>query len=123
MSGQSVLTSSRARTILRFVLVIYRISIYDKSVIRSFRSAATEMVFRQQSVRQFRSIEAVALRKLIQIARARTLRDLAAIPGNRLESLSGNRKGQHSIRVNDRYRICFTWQDGDAYEVEIVDYH
>ena len=55
--------------------------------------------------------------------RAISLQDLRVPPGNRLESLRGNRKGQHSIRVNDQYRICFTWRKGDAYDVEIVDYH
>jgi proteic killer suppression protein len=55
--------------------------------------------------------------------RARTLQDLRVPPGSRLESLKGNRKGQHSIRVNDQFRICFVWRSGDAYEVEIVDYH
>jgi proteic killer suppression protein len=92
-------------------------------MIRSFRNTVTEKVFQQVSVKQFRAIQKVALRKLIHIARARSLRDLAAIPGNCLEPLRGNRKGQHSIRINDQYRICFTWQDGDAYDVEIVDYH
>jgi proteic killer suppression protein len=92
-------------------------------MIRSFRSAATEKIFNQESVREFRNIESVALRKLLHINRAKSLHDLAAIPGNRLESLSRDRKGQYSIRVNDQYRICFAWKDGDAYDVEIVDYH
>ena len=62
-------------------------------------------------------------RKLQQIHAARELRDLPAFPGNRLEALAGDRRGQHSIRVNDQYRICFVWRDGDAEDVEIVDYH
>lgn len=65
----------------------------------------------------------VAHRKLTQLHNARDLNDLRAPPGNRLEALSGNRKGQHSIRINDQWRICFRWQDGNADEVEIVDYH
>ncbi|MGY6708759.1 MAG: type II toxin-antitoxin system RelE/ParE family toxin [Rhizobiaceae bacterium] len=65
----------------------------------------------------------VANRKLVQINSARQLSDLHAPPGNRLEKLSGNREGQHSIRVNDQWRICFRWFEGDAHEVEIVDYH
>jgi proteic killer suppression protein len=104
-------------------LAIYRIPVYDKIVIRSFRDAEAARVFGQQSSRQFGSIEKTALRKLIHLNRATSLRDLAAIPGNRLEGLKGARKGQHSIRVNDQYRICFVWKDGDAYDVEIADYH
>ena len=68
-------------------------------------------------------IERVALRKLTQIHRSRELRDLMLPPGNRLEALKGNRAGQHSIRVNDQWRVCFPWQGEDAHEVEIVDYH
>jgi proteic killer suppression protein len=65
----------------------------------------------------------VAYRKLIQLDEAGELRDLQGIPGNRLEKLAGDRRGQYSIRVNDQWRICFTWQEGAAYEVEITDYH
>jgi proteic killer suppression protein len=68
-------------------------------------------------------IEKAALRKLIHLNQARSLRDLAAIPGNRLEPLKGARKGYYSIRINDRYRICFVWKDADAYDVEIIDHH
>ena len=68
-------------------------------------------------------IERVALRKLTQLDRSRELRDLSLPPGNRLEALRGNRSGQHSIRVNDQWRICFRYVDGDAYEVELTDYH
>lgn len=63
------------------------------------------------------------LRKLVQLDAAERLEDLRIPPGNRLEALKGDRKGQHSIRVNDQWRVCFRWDDGDAYEVEIVDYH
>jgi proteic killer suppression protein len=92
-------------------------------MIESFRDTETEKIFQQQRSKQFRSIEKTALRKLIHLNQARSLRDLRAIPGNRLEALKGARKGQHSIRVNDQHRICFVWKDGDACEVEIADYH
>ena len=65
----------------------------------------------------------VANRKLTQLHNARSLEDLRAPPGNRLQALSGDRKGRHSVRINDQWRICFGWRDGDAYDVEIVDYH
>lgn len=74
-------------------------------------------------MRRFRAIERAARRKLLYLHRARTLEDLKAPPGNRLELLRGDRKGQYSIRINDQWRICFAWRDGDAYDVEIVDYH
>jgi toxin HigB-1 len=93
------------------------------SVIRSFRNRETEKVFRREFSRKFQSIAPVAKRKLDHIHAAAALSDLGAIPGNRLEALAGNRKGQYSIRVNDQWRICFRWVDADALEVEIVDYH
>jgi proteic killer suppression protein len=68
-------------------------------------------------------VEAAAMRKLAMLARAQSLEDLRIPPANRLEALKGDRKGQHSIRINDQFRLCFTWKDGDAYDVEIVDYH
>jgi toxin HigB-1 len=92
-------------------------------MIRSFRDPATEGLFEDRDVPRFRSIERVARRKLMYLNQAKRLEDLRAPPGNRLEALKGDRKGQHSIRINDQYRICFRWQDGDAYDVHIVDYH
>ena len=92
-------------------------------MIKSFRSVETERLFNREPVRKFRAIERVALRKLKMLDAAWQLRDLAAVPGNRLERLEGDRKGQHSIRINDQWRVCFVWQEGDAFEVEIVDYH
>jgi proteic killer suppression protein len=92
-------------------------------VIRSFRDRETEKVFHREFSRKFQSIAGSAKRKLDHIQAAATLTDLGAIPGNRLEVLSGDRKGQYSIRVNDRWRICFRWAGTDALEVEIVDYH
>lgn len=74
-------------------------------------------------VKKFEAIARVAQRKLLGLRSASELQDLAAHPGNRLEMLKGGRKGQYSIRINDQCRICFTWKDGSAYEVEIVDYH
>jgi toxin HigB-1 len=92
-------------------------------VIKSFRCAETGRLHRRIASRRFGAIERVARRKLRQLDSAAELRDLAAPPGNRLEPLYGNRKGQDSIRINDQWRICFVWRNGDAYEVEIVDYH
>ena len=92
-------------------------------MIASFRDAEAERIFQQRSSKKFGAIEKTALRRLIQLNQARSFNDLAAIPGNRFEALKGDRKGQYSIRINDRYRICFAWQDGKAYDVEITDYH
>jgi proteic killer suppression protein len=92
-------------------------------MIRSFRDAATARLFADEDVPRFRGIERQARRKLLLLAGAGTLNDLRTPPGNRLEALKGDRRGQHSIRINDQWRICFTWQDGGADQVEIVDYH
>jgi toxin HigB-1 len=92
-------------------------------VIKGFRCSETERLYKRQRSKRFASIELVARRKLRQLDSATDLRDLMAPPGNRLEALRGNRKGQHSIRVNDQWRVCFVWRTGDALEVEIVDYH
>jgi proteic killer suppression protein len=92
-------------------------------VIRSFRCAETERLHHRQPSRRFRAMERVARRKLRQLDSATELRDLAAPPGNRLEALRADRKGQHSIRINDQWRLCFVWRDGNAHDVEIVDYH
>jgi proteic killer suppression protein len=92
-------------------------------MIKSFHDKETEMLFDDRLVKRFRAFERPARRKLNYLHGARTLQDLLVPPGNRLESLSGNRDGQYSIRINDQWRICFRWFDGDAYEVEIVDYH
>ncbi len=80
-------------------------------------------MFNDYRVRRFQAFESVARRKLKMLDDAVTLGDLRALPGNRLESLKGDRKGQSSIGINDQYRICFEWRDGDVYGVEIVDYH
>ena len=93
-------------------------------MIRSFKCKETEMVFsRQRSGRLPHDIQRVALRKLRMLNRAVTLNDVRVPPANRLEKLKGDRVGQYSIRINERWRICFEWRDGDAFDVEIVDYH
>jgi len=92
-------------------------------MIRSFRDRDTEKILRRQFSRRFQGIAHVAKRKLDHLNVAPSLLDLAAIPGNQLEALRSDRAGQHSIRINDQFRICFVWRDGDAYDVEIADYH
>jgi proteic killer suppression protein len=93
-------------------------------VIRSFRDRETEKVFnRELSRRWSRDLQRVARRKLLMLDAAETLADLRMPPGNRLEKLSGDREGQYSIRINDQWRICFRWGEGDAHDVEIIDYH
>jgi len=92
-------------------------------VIQSFGSKDTEDHFHYHYSKRFRTFERVALRKLLQIHAATALRVLASPPGNQLEALRGDRKGQHSIRINEQWRICFVWREGHAHGVEIVDYH
>ena len=92
-------------------------------MIRSFRAKEAERLFNGLPSRRLQAVARAAQRKLRQLHAAHELRDLAIFPGNRLEALSGDREGQHSIRVNDRVRICFVWHEGDAHDVEIVDYH
>ncbi len=92
-------------------------------MIKTFKCADTEALFNRQRVRRFVNIEAVARRKLEQLSQAERLDDLRVPPGNRLEALKGVRKGQHSIRVNEQFRVCFRWTKGGAEDVEIVDYH
>lgn len=97
---------------------------YYSFMIRTFRCKETEMLFKdRRSTKLPPDIRRVALRKLVALHSAPTLRALRIPPANHLEALSGDREGQYSIRVNDRWRICFAWNDGNAYDVEIVDYH
>ncbi|MGH7819356.1 MAG: type II toxin-antitoxin system RelE/ParE family toxin [Candidatus Binatia bacterium] len=92
-------------------------------MIQGFRCKETEKVFRRERSRKFENLHDVALRKLMALHAAKELRDLRVPPGNELEALKGNRAGQHSIRVNKQFRICFVWKDGNPEDVEIVDYH
>lgn len=92
-------------------------------MIRSFRDAATARLFADEDVARFRAIERQARRKLLLLDGVGALNDLRQPPGNRLEALKGDRLGQHSIRINDQWRICFVWREGGAEQVEIVDYH
>jgi proteic killer suppression protein len=93
-------------------------------VIRSFRGKDTAELFRREPVRRWSAaIQTLGLRKLRVLDAAVALEDLRSPPGNRLERLKGDRVGQWSLRINDQWRLCFTWRDGDAYDVEIVDYH
>ena len=92
-------------------------------MIKTFRNTETETLYLTGKSRKFQNVERVAARKLRLLHRSRKLADLGVMPGNNLEVLKGDREGQYSIRVNDQYRICFKWIDGDAYNVEITDYH
>jgi len=91
-------------------------------VIRTFATKDTLHLFKQQRVPRFQSIERAALRRLLLLNQARSLHDLKG-PGFELEALKGKRKGQYSIRINDQWRVCFSWRSGDAFDVEVADYH
>ncbi|MBC3871495.1 type II toxin-antitoxin system RelE/ParE family toxin [Undibacterium oligocarboniphilum] len=92
-------------------------------MIKTFACADTEKLFNSYSVRRFKNIEQVARRKLLMVHAATKLESLKVPPGNRLEALHGDRKGQHSIRINDQWRVCFRWTMDGVYGVEIADYH
>jgi toxin HigB-1 len=92
-------------------------------MIRSFADKVTEPVFQHRHSRRYAGFERVAFRKLRQIHRVVEVEELHSPPGNRLEQLKRDREGQWSIRIKDQWRICFEWRDGDAWNVEIVDYH
>ena len=92
-------------------------------MIKSFSNKPTQRVFEGKFPKQFRAIQSIAERKLQQLDSAETIGFLRSPPGNRLEALKGDRKGQYSIRINDQYRVCFVWEDGHAYNIEIVDFH
>ena len=92
-------------------------------MIKSFKTPDTERLFNDERVRQWQSIENIARRKLNMVHAATKLDDLKVPPGNKLHKLDKDRKGEHAIWINDQYRVCFVWREGDAYDVEIVDYH
>lgn len=92
-------------------------------MIKSFKGADTRKLFNDEGVPRFVNVRQTARRKLLMLHSARRLTDLSVLPGNRLHPLGGDRKGQHSISINDQWRICFVWEKGDAHNVEIVDYH
>ena len=92
-------------------------------MIRSFKSDEAERIFQRIPSKCFQAIQSVILRRLRILDSAEELKDLQFIPGNRLEKLKGDRDGRYSIRINNQYRICFEWDNGGAYKVEIVDYH
>ena len=97
---------------------------YYPPMIRSYADRDTERLFRRELVRRLPAeLRRGMLRKLLLLDAAESIVDLRVPPGNRLERLKGGRAGQHSIRINDQWRICFVWRDGDAYDVEITDYH
>ena len=103
------------------VIITMRYYLY---VIKTFADKETEKLFKRQFLKKFpQTIQRNARMKLEILDAANVLRDMTIPPGNRLEKLTGNREGQHSVRINNQWRICFVWQSGDAYEVEIVDYH
>lgn len=92
-------------------------------MIKSFRCKETQRLFNDESSKRFRNIHKIARRKLEMLEAAERIDDLRCPPGNRLEALKGNRVGQHSIRINDQFRVCFRWEGNAAHDVEIVDYH
>lgn len=92
-------------------------------MIKTFKNKDSEALFHDKMVLRFKAFERQARRKLLYLHRVRNLNDLRVPPGNMLEMLKGDRAGQYSIRINDQWRICFDWEGGDAYNVEIVDYH
>ncbi len=92
-------------------------------MIKTFRCRDTEALFEDRFVRRFQAIERAARRKLEMLDAATTLSAFSLVPGNRLEALKGDRIGQYSIRINDQWRLCFEWSEGDSFNVEIVDYH
>lgn len=92
-------------------------------MIKTFKCKDTEKLFNDYNVKKFKSISRIARIKLEVLNAAISLHSLKAPPGNRLEQLKGKRKGQHSIRINDQWRVCFIWNNENAFDVEIVDYH
>jgi proteic killer suppression protein len=95
-----------------------------QSVIKNFKSKETELIWQEEFSRKYpQDIQRIALRKLIMLHRSVNVLDLRIPPSNRLEKLKGDKNGEYSIRINDQWRICFRWENGNAFEVEIIDYH
>ena len=113
--------SARVRPVI--TLYVNHVERYYASMIKTFKCADTAALFNRQRVARFVNFESVARRKLEQLNQAGQVADMRVPPGNRLEALKGDRVGQHSIRVNDQFRVCFRWTGTDAEDVEIVDYH
>jgi toxin HigB-1 len=112
------------RAIRKHSLTDSNVSRYYLGVIKGFRDRDAERLFDRRPTKRFGpDVQRVALRKLRMLDAATTLEDLRVPPGNRLERLRGDRVGQHSIRINGQWRVCFRWRDGAAHDVEIVDYH
>jgi len=105
------------------IIDVIRAAYYIWDMIVGFKSRATERLWHGERVRAFDAFAQAALRKLVMLEYAHVLSDLRASPGNQLEALSGDRKGQHSIRINRQWRVCFVWTANGADQVEIVDYH
>lgn len=101
----------------------FTLHVIRQVVIGNFAGKDAEKIFNGEFSRQLESIKGVAFRKLAMLHTAKTPADLKVPPGNCLEALKGDRSGQHRIRINQQFRVCFTWHDGNAYDVEIVDYH
>ena len=109
--------------LFEITLYILREAYYYSLMIKSFRCRDTATLFDDRRVVRFQAFERQARCKLLYLHRARTLQDLRQPPGNQLEALKGDRQGQYSIRINDQWRICFSWENGDVSDVEIADYH
>ena len=110
--------------VINGLLDVYMCSGHNQDMIISFVDKETEKIYRQVFSKKLpHDIQRIALRKLIMLNNAKTLQDLRVPPANRFEKLSGDREGQYSIRINDQYRICFCFEDGEASRVELVDYH
>jgi len=124
-SQVTTLTNNRPSNLSTFYPLTFNARRYTiRVMIQSFKCKETEKIFNRHFSKKFpNDIQRPALRKLRMLNRARTLSDLIVPPGNRLESLHGKREGQHSIRINDQWRVCFKWYNDDAYIVEITDYH
>ena len=116
----------KAGTVPRIINTLRKLlyAVMVLAMIRSFRNREAEVIWARRFIKSIpNDMARTAYRKLVQLHNARSLDDLKAPPGNRLEALQGDRQGQHSIRINRQWRVCFRWSEGDAHDVEITDYH